>query len=107
MGFRVEQALEMGKPVPDWYEEKPELVQGDEFYLSAFWVLNTSRTVSDAKTINCIPWRDIALFAEFYKLEDSLKELFVEVMLAMDREYINYHSRKITSSQMLDKVSVK
>lgn len=84
----MQAAQAKGRELPTWYMEKPCLLPGDEFYLKAFWDLNTGRSVGFA--VGPIPWKDIVEYAAWAKLDDDVAGVFVYVMREMDAEYLKH-----------------
>lgn len=60
----------------------------DDWYLGAFWVLSTSRQVGFG--LGPIPWNRIHQYATVKRLDEEATELFVEVILAMDKAYLEW-----------------
>lgn len=74
--------------LPDWYLDRPEITDGDEFYLTAFDRLSTTRqTGFDAGRI---PWDKIVHYASIKQLDAQATDMFVEVICAMDVGYLAY-----------------
>lgn len=60
--------------------------------MSAFSELSTCRQIGMAT--GPIPWGDIIEFARFSGLDESLLELFLRVIRAMDTVYLEWISKK-------------
>lgn len=71
---------------------EPELDRGDEFYLRAFYDLNTCRSIG--MSIGPIPWRDIVLYAQIFSLEEDLVEAFIQVIRQMDITYLDWSNKE-------------
>jgi len=87
----VEAALERGARLPAWADEAPELLQGDEFYISAFMELSTCRQLGFGGE-GQIPWTAMMIFADRYELGD-MTDAFVEAMRALDLEYLQWRQK--------------
>ncbi|KFH18437.1 hypothetical protein ELZ19_06670 [Brucella abortus] len=68
---------------------EPEIVPADEFYLRAFFELNTGRTQGFGAP-GSIPWRDIVAYAEYAGLDEDVKPAFVSIIRALDAEYLKW-----------------
>ena len=90
--FVVQAAIERGQPIPEWLQNEPLLLPGDEFYMSAFYELSTCR--SYGWTLGPIPWRDIIFYAQYAGLEEDLLPVFVRSLRAMDTVYMEYIDKK-------------
>lgn len=95
-GFVLEASIERGRKLPKWASHEPSLLNGDEFYLEAFWELSTCRSIGMA--LGPIPWRDIVLYAQFVGLEYDLVTVFVGVIRSMDRAYLEWADKKKSSN---------
>jgi len=90
-GFSIESALKKGRPLPDWYLESPDQVEGDEIYLMAFWDLSTTRIMGDV--IGPIPWTAINQYADVQEFDKALKLHFIQVIRQMDAEYLDWQRK--------------
>lgn len=88
----VEAAKARGVPAPEWLDEVPVLIDGDEFYLQAFNELSTCRQIGFG--VGPIPWRDIIFFAEYARLDETMLPIFVRIIRAMDRVYLEWSDKK-------------
>jgi hypothetical protein len=90
-GYSIESGIKKGRPPPDWYINAPELVEGDEIYLSAFWDLSTTRIMGDV--IGPIPWTAINQYADVQEFDRQLKLHFIQVIRQMDCEYLEWQRK--------------
>lgn len=63
----------------------PALEPGDEFYLRAFWDLNTTRQIG--MDLGPIPWNRIVEYGERAGLDHDLINPFVRIIRLMDAAY--------------------
>lgn len=66
------------------------MLDGDEFYLAAFWELSSTRSQGWGE--GQIPWTAMKDYAEFHELEDDVARAFVQVMRAMDSAYLEWQA---------------
>lgn len=77
-----------GQPAPAWTNDRPELLPGEEFYLNAFWDLNTERHVG--MSLGHIPCSKIRAYGAAAGLDSDTMELFVAVIRVMDSAFIKW-----------------
>lgn len=65
---------------------------GDEFYLTAFWDLDTCRTFG--LSVGPIPWDRIVDYTHYSGLEDDVARVFVRTIRTMDNVYLNWVAKK-------------
>lgn len=68
------------------------LCDGDEFYLSAFWELSTTRQFGMG--VGPIPWNRMVQYAQFHELEEDVARAFVQVMREMDGVYLEWERQE-------------
>lgn len=85
-GWRIATCVAKGKPLPDWYVDRPEGAPTDEFYMAAFADLSTERSVG--MTIGRIPWSKIVKYAEFSGLDRDVGFAFVAIIRKVDEAYM-------------------
>lgn len=73
-------------PLPSWFLDRPELLDGDEFYIKAFWELSTGRQIGFS--LGPIPWDQILLYAQMHGIDDI--EAFVEIIRALDSTHLTW-----------------
>lgn len=71
--------------------EKPELIFTDEYYLTAFFKLSSSR--QNGMGIGAIPLSEIIRYCEF--LEDTEPETFIEIIQHCDNVYMELEAEKM------------
>lgn len=78
--------------MPDWYLDKPEEGPTDEFYLQAFFLLNTGRAAGF--NVAPISWKDIIAYAEYVGLDREMTDAFLIIIRAMDTAYMDWVSKQ-------------
>ena len=68
--------------------EEPLLLPGDQFYLSAFHELSTTRATGFG--LGPIPWDKILRYAEIAGLDDDLRADFQQVIRVLDNAYLKW-----------------
>ena len=91
--FSIKAREAKGLPPPDWVENEPLLYPGDDFYLNAFYQLNSCRTF-DGATPGQIPWDKIVLYADRHGLEPDVSKLFEHVLSDMDSAYLEWYAKR-------------
>lgn len=91
-GWTVTTRLAKGQKPPQWYSEQPEIGPLDEFYLSAFWDLSTTRGIG--MTCGPIPWNHIRDYAEYAGLERDVGFAFAAIMRQLDAYYLSDMARQ-------------
>lgn len=90
----AKQSYRMGLPLPDFIANAPELLQGLQLYLQAFFDLDTER--SHAAGIVLIPWsaiKDYALANEFSEEQsEDLQFLIRKMDIAHTNELRKKHA---------------
>lgn len=83
-------------PLPARIQNAPELDDGLEFYLGAFFDLNSERSVG--MDLGPIPWRAVHEYGQWLRLTDEeLEDLHYHVK-ALDEAYIEHQREKRKSS---------
>ena len=72
--------------------EEPLLLPGDQFYLSAFHELSTTRAIGFS--IGPIPWDKIVSYAASVGLDDDLQEDFHQLIRVLDNSYLKWSADK-------------
>lgn len=89
----IKAAEERGASIPeDLLPEEPELYDGDEFFLTAFWALSRSRAVGFG--VGYIPWHLILEYGRVAKLKGQLLRQFTEILMEMDNGFVKWHADK-------------
>lgn len=74
--------------MPEWFLERPLLLEGEQFYLEAFWELSTERAIG--WSIGPIPWRAIRSYGYDAKLDDDVLRVFCRVIRELDEVYLKW-----------------
>ena len=90
--WSIESGLEKGREPPDWFLDGPFLEESDRVFVDAFWRLSTERPVGMA--LGVIPWMAMMRYAQWLGLVGEASEVFVEVMEAMDRTYMDIQAER-------------
>ena len=78
-------------PVPDAMRNPPELWEGLEFYLNAFYALNSCRQIGMGR--GPIPWTAVLEYGRLYcETAESFEDLQYHVR-ALDAHFLNWHSK--------------
>lgn len=80
-----------GQPLPDALKNPPELMEGLEFFLNAFYELTTCRSMGMG--LGPIPWTSIANYASMWcESEDFAKDLHFHIR-ALDARYLTWANK--------------
>jgi hypothetical protein len=82
----VEAAIAKGRDLPDSYLKEPIINPGDEFYLHAWFELDSER--SSGMSIGPIPWSKIVEYGIFHGIDRDVLEPFIQVIRQMDAAYL-------------------
>lgn len=89
----IKQAIRFDSPLPDGYENRPELFVGLELYFDAFYELASDRQIGMA--LGPIPWSSMMLFCQVHALDSLQRDLLVHHLTAMDSVFLsNANSKK-------------
>ena len=94
-GFSIEAGLKKGRAPgkwSEWYFDKPELLDGEGFYLEAFGELSTTRQFGMGP--GPIPWNWIVHYAERHDMDEVGIQQFTAIIREMDRTYLDWQDRK-------------
>lgn len=86
-GWQVEAAERKGRPLPEWYQDEPQLWPGDEFYLRAFYELSTCRGVG--MSAGPIPWNIAVMYAQYQGLDADSIQPFIDIIRKLDAVYLD------------------
>jgi len=78
--------------LPPWLEGRPNLQPGANIYYEAFQELGTCRPVGMGE--GQIPWTAIRQYAEAYGFEGEEFDILLEIIRAMDGEYLEIRNKK-------------
>lgn len=89
----AKQAMRAGQPLPDRIANAPELNQGLQLYIQAFFDLDSERSHAWAPT--AIPWTSMAAYAKAYELDEEQTEDMFYFVKQMDAEHLKRLQAKI------------
>jgi len=81
----IDVCIKRGDPIPKSISEAPMVDTSLEFYLEAFYILSTERSIGMA--MGMIPWSACVKYADEYNLLGWFREFFIRVILQLDIEY--------------------
>lgn len=87
------QAIRSGNPIPDRIANAPELEQGLDLYLFAFFDLDTTRPVS-GMGMAPISWLAIKQYADLLNLDAEQSDTLFYVVREMDGAYLSKNKPK-------------
>ncbi len=82
----AKQAMRSGEPLPDRIANSPELIEGLQLFLNAFFDLDSERT--HALALTPIPWSSIDRYARSYRLSDEQYEDLHFFLRRMDNAHL-------------------
>lgn len=83
--------MKKGAGLPDWVENAPDALPGEDLYMAAFADLLTERT----HELGPIPFSKILWYAcDLMGLDESYGMVFCTVIREMDIEYLNWLSKE-------------
>jgi hypothetical protein len=88
----AKQAVRSGQPVPERIANAPQLRFGLQFYLQAFFDLDSDRQVG--MSLGRIPWSVVTKYAEVYRLTEEDTERLHYFIRAMDIAYLKWQQEK-------------
>jgi len=83
---RIGGAIQRKRELPRSIRNAPELWPGLEIFLSAFWELNSSRSVGLA--IGPIPYSEIVEWGRVWELDDEMLDDLIFHVRRMDAAYV-------------------
>ena len=89
-GFQVEAARAKGRELPEWFSRQPPLEPGDDFWLSAFFELHTTRNADGGP----IPWDCIREYGVHAGLDADLIRTLIAVVRAMDIAFLGWRQQQ-------------
>jgi hypothetical protein len=85
----VQAALDKGRDLPAWYLDEPQLNEGDDFLIQAFWLLLTEAPMTEG--VGFIPWSKCVAYGERAGLTtDVIDKLFIPIMQQMNDVYAKW-----------------
>lgn len=94
-GWLVEAALERKQPIPDLFGERPDLMDGDQFFMDAYWELSSCRYVA----LGPIPWTAIMEFARYVQLPVDLVPMFNRAIRALDITFLEWREKQLENKK--------
>ena len=70
--------------MPEWAQDDVELNVFEQFYLTAFWALNSERKYESGQ----IPWSSVELYCEKLELNTNLSNILSRIINVLDNEYL-------------------
>lgn len=83
----VKQAVRSKQPIPDRILNAPTIRFGLDFFLQAFFDLDSERAVGFG--LGRIPWHSIRQYADEFELEGEYRESLFFFIHRMDTAYLN------------------
>lgn len=88
----AKQAMRSGKPSPERIANAPELTNGLQVYLQAFFDLDAERT--HALALTPIPWTSINAYSKAYGFDEEQTEDLLYLIRKMDNAHLARLSKK-------------
>lgn len=85
--YSIRAGAQKGRAFPEWYLDCPELLPGEEFYIVAFWTLNTERQVAQG-VLGRIPWSRAMDYAVKKGVAPDMLDAFWQIVSALDTAYL-------------------
>lgn len=89
----AKQAMRAGQPIPDRIANAPELINGLELYINAFFDLDSERSHATAPTP--IPWRAIAEYAAVFDFDEEQRDDLFFFIKRLDSEHLKRLAEKM------------
>lgn len=89
-GYQVEAARTKGRKPPEWFTQQPHLQPGDDFWIAAFFDLNTTRNFEGGP----IPWSRIREYGIYVGLDADLIRTLIAVIRAMDVRFLGWREEQ-------------
>jgi len=91
-GWSVETGLVKGREPPDWYLEEPELLEGDELFLRAYWTLDSERSMGFSA--GRIPWSKAIDYGVRLGLVPRMCDALWRIISTMDDGRIGFEMKQ-------------
>jgi hypothetical protein len=88
----AKQAVQSGAPIPERIANAPELINGLQIYLQAFFDLDSER--NHGFSLSAIPWQSIKEYAETYEFDAEQKEDLLFFIRRMDQAHLDRLDKK-------------
>lgn len=92
----AKQAMRAGQPLPDRIANAPELIDGLQIYLSAFFELDSDRTHVFSPT--SIPWSSIHNYAAAFEFDEEQTQDLFYFIKKMDSMHLTRVAAKMKSN---------
>lgn len=89
----IRQAVQAGHPLPDRIANAPELQEGLQLYLQAFFDLDSERSHATAPT--AIPWSSVQYYASSFDFDEEQTEDLHFFIRRMDSEHLKRIDKKL------------
>lgn len=76
-----------GREFPEWFQDIPVLLPGEDWYLHAYWALDSERIGGGSQTVGRIPWSRTLTYGAYHGLVEPMLSAFWEYVIAMDSGY--------------------
>ena len=93
----AKQATRAGQPIPDRISNAPELQQGLQLYMQAFFDLDCERSHAMAPT--AIPWSSVQDYARAFEFDEEQTEDLHFFIRRIDGEHLKRISAKMEAKQ--------
>ena len=90
-GFMIEAAMERNQPIPKLFGERPDLLDGDQFFMDAYWELSSCRYIA----LGPIPWTAIMEFTRYVQLPYDLVPVFNRAIRALDVTFLDWREKQL------------
>ena len=82
----MEAARSKGRELPEWFSNQPSFEPGDDFWISVFFELSTTRNADGGP----IPWNSIREYGVHVGLDADLMRTLFAVIRAMDVAFLGW-----------------
>ncbi len=96
-GWSAEQGREKGREDPDWLGDEPVLPAPAQWYLDAFWDLDTMRPVSQG-IVGQVPYDRVVWYGEREGMRGPLLRLFTYLVRALDAAYLKELEARVAAA---------
>lgn len=86
-------AIAKNRPLPEWFLNEPLSFRGDDFFITAFFHLDTCRQMTESGP-GPIPWTATVDYADRRGLEPDLSLAFEFIIAEMDKAYRKWFNKK-------------
>jgi len=93
----AKQAMRAGAPLPDRIANAPELAEGLQLFLIAFFDLDCERSHANAPT--AIPWSSVQDYARAFDFDEEQTQDLHYFIRQMDSKHLEYIAKKQKSGR--------